>query len=118
MRALCGVCGGGGINTLPHLRAYLLRGLCVRLTASTLSDDVSARADTAHSRTHRRVIQCLAEIEPGRGVIGSPLQKGLGKIFQKFFAALGDHGEGQPPSGTLGKVAHDLNGCVFAKFGD
>ena len=118
LRVLCGVCGGGGINTLPHLRACLLRGLCARLTASTLPDNVNTRADAAHGRAHRRVIQRLAQIKPGRGVIGGPLQKGLGIIFQKFFSALGDHGEGQPPGGTLGKVAHDLNGCVFAKFCD
>ena len=92
--ALCGVCGGGGISTLLYLRACLLRRLCVRLTASTLSDDVNTCTDTAHGSAHRRVIQCLAEIEPGRGIIGGPLQNGLENILNKFLAALEDHGEG------------------------
>ena len=110
LRALCGVCGCRGISILPHLRARLLRGLCVCLTASTLPDDVNACADAAHGRAHRRVIQRLAQIEPGRGVISGPLQDGLENVLKKFLTALGDHGEGHTARRAvvqLGKRAAD-----------
>ena len=110
LRALCGVCGGGGISTLTYLWAYLLRRLCVRLTVSTLPDNINTRADTAHGRAHRRVIQCIAQIKPGRGVIGGPLQNGLENILDKFLTALGDHGEGHAARRTviqLGKRTAD-----------
>ena len=65
LRTLCAHLLHGGITTLPNVCLRSCGFLRGRGGIGAPTHNIHRSADTAHSRTHRRVIQRLAEIESG-----------------------------------------------------